>query len=583
MNFDPFSTACGVAVNNSYGTYGTLTRASLSVLTPAQVKALYTSGGKWNEMTALLKTSFEMKMCGVRRMAFADWLLSSTQTGMGNLINVRRMQRGDSLIEPFIMGKQSQPVNIDFWAVTGGWANSAYTEEVTGPLTAADKALTDRAGVAAAAGDRIIRVVSRYGVELDAGYFKRRDSLYILDVYNGAAGHGEWEVIAAREASDGTYCDILIKSRNTYSATAANPAPTGNAIVLVGINNVNDYESYCRNNANYNPTKHVPFWYQTRRRTRRVDQWYKEFFAKVIDDNVYLDQFYNLPMSERNRQDEEAWKRSFVNAFLFGRPISSNQTLTDWESLENITSVTGATIDPGTGAALIAKRANMIGVYEQMKACSCVNDLQNQALNIPELLMKVEEIRRVRQSQGRKVDSIDFHCNHDMRELVEIGFINYTKAKYGDILRVNIEPGKNDWGFEWTSFRVPGRPYNINFVQSETFDDISSAFAAEDSGSGALRARGNFLLCLDVGSGGTIYPAVLGSNRKKYTVGQLENLAKIDSTFACVMENPTFDQELTSETVTAIVECPKASLWIEGIGLTTPTTTATYPYTDLVQ
>jgi hypothetical protein len=167
--------------------------------------------------------------------------------------------------------------------------------------------------------------------------------------------------------------------------------------------------------------------------------------------------------------------------------------------------------------------------------------------------------------------------------LAEIGFINWTKAKYGDILRIDIQPGKNDWGFEWNSIKVPGRPFTINLVQSETFDDISAAFTREDSGDGTLAARGNFMLALDLGAGGTIYPAMLGSNRKTRTVGEIESLAKVDSTFACVMENHTRDIQLTSETVTAIVECPKASLWMEGIGLKTPTLTATYPYTDIVE
>ena len=41
--------------------------------------------------------------------------------------------------------------------------------------------------------------------------------------------------------------------------------------------------------------------------------------------------------------------------------------------------------------------------------------------------------------------------------------------------------------------------------------------------------------------------------------GQVEDLAKVDSTFSCVMENPTIERSLYSETMTTVVECPSDS------------------------
>ena len=101
----PFTTTCGISVSNNYDTVGTLTRASLKVLTPTELAALFKTGSTWHEMTALLKTQFEMKACGIRRYGFYDWLMSSNKPGMGKLINIVRRDRGDSLIEPFIMGR----------------------------------------------------------------------------------------------------------------------------------------------------------------------------------------------------------------------------------------------------------------------------------------------------------------------------------------------------------------------------------------------------------------------------------------------------------------------------------------------
>ena len=65
MSYDNgFATSCDVAIANTYATTGTLTRASLSVLTPTQIKALFSpSANKWAELDALQS---ETKTTGAR-------------------------------------------------------------------------------------------------------------------------------------------------------------------------------------------------------------------------------------------------------------------------------------------------------------------------------------------------------------------------------------------------------------------------------------------------------------------------------------------------------------------------------------
>ena len=75
------------------------------------------------------------------------------------------------------------------------------------------------------------------------------------------------------------------------------------------------------------------------------------------------------------------------------------------------------------------------------------------------------------------------------------------------------------------------------------------------------------------GRGGTIYPGMIASNSKARTLGELEKLAALDPTFACTMEHVTEEINLTSQTTTAVCECPANSLWIEGIFDGVPLTT----------
>ena len=366
---------CTVVASNNYDTHGTITRASIVGLTPSQLATVFGSG--LNEMDDWFKTSFEMKACGIKTNGMYDWIMSS-QRNVGSLLNYEKVDRGSSLLKPFIMGRQDSVINKDYWAITTGWANSGYTELVTGPLTTANKAL-------GAAGDRVVRVVNRYGLDLDAKWFLSRDRGYIFSTSSGQTLIGQWKVLASEASANLDYIDVLITSENTGSATPYGATPTA-GVLLAGGNNVNDFESWCSNRPTINPTKRVPFWFQTMRRARRVDSEYKKVFARLLESNEWFRNFGDLPLAERNRQDEEEFQKRWVNSFFFGKKISSNQTLANWQSLEQIQTVTGSQVDPGTGGKTVAYRAGMVGIFEQLLSCGRVNDLQNNPLNFYEWL-----------------------------------------------------------------------------------------------------------------------------------------------------------------------------------------------------
>lgn len=571
----PFAAQCDIAITNSYDTQGSLTKSAIKGLTPTEVKALFTDGTQWHEMTAMLRTQFEMAACGVRRFGLYDWIMSSNRPGMGKLIQTLKRDKGSSLVQPFIMGRQMSVVNQDYWVITTGYATGSYTPGTTGPLSSI-------AGV-----DRIIRVVAAYGVPLDEKYFLPKHQIYILNLSGGGSAlMGQWSVVEAAVSDDGSYMDIALDSLNSSDTSTVDETPT-TGLVLVGINNVHDVEKYCYNPVNVNPIKFVPFWYQPRRRMRRVDSSYMEVFEKLMQDNQWFAQFQDIPLAERNRQDELNDQKQMVNSWFFGRPYGLAQRLEGspfWTSLPQILSLSGASIDPGTGGQLQAYRANMIGIYPQMQACNRVNDLQGQPLNIRTWAeTQIYNVYRSRTSQGRPARSIDVYCDSITSDQFMVAFIAYAKGKLGDIVRIQVpeasglnampyqvSEGANEWGFQWRSFRLY-RPLGVtvNIITHEFFDDLLNTFT--NLSTGQQSDRGRFLLTLDIGKGGSIYPAVLGSNRKVYETGQIEQLAKIDSSFSCVMENPTIRTTATSEIQTMIVECPLNSDWTENFSSITYT------------
>lgn len=586
-----FSTTCATAFSNNYDTCGTITRASMAMLTPADLDTLFYKGGLFADLNAWFTTQIEMKACGVPTNGLYDWIMSgSDRTKAKSLLNKLNVDSSPSLLFPFILAKQDSVINTDYWAVTGGAANSAYTGDLpataagtftAGPLTAADKAL-------GAAGDRVIRVVSRYGVDLDPKWFQDRTVVHIFSRAAGVAQDGAWKVLASEVATDLSYVDVLVKSQNAGSSTAFAAAPTS-GVLLEGVNNVNDFERWCHNKPNYDGKKRVPFWFQTMRRTRCVNSQYIEFYKRLNQPGVNeaFRQFGDLTLAQRNAQDEMNYQKAFVNAFFFNKPISASQTLAGWESLEAINTFTSSVLDPGTGGSLIGRRANFIGVKEQLYRCNRYKDVGNQPLNLAELLLELYNIRRSRQNQGsgRVVTDIDIYTDTTSRADFMRAYIDYMVSLYGSTFRLTKEiPGGSnpELGFVWDTYRFPTLSgLNVNIVSHDTFDDYRSAMAAEGTESLGIR-----YLILDMGApgprGGTIYWAQIASNRKVHTSGELEKLAGLTTDWACVMENITSEVTLTSDTGTVIVSCPSNSLWIENIAVGKPIVTGeTDPYTDL--
>lgn len=563
-----FAAACSPVISSNYDTCGTVTRATVSHLTASQLTSLFAPGGLYADLDAWFFHSIEMKACGVRRYAMYDWIMAnSDRSEIKKGLTEIKAVKSPSLLQPFIFGRQESVVNRDYFKVTAGQANSAYTAESTGPLTAGDKAL-------GAGTDRVIRVESRHSIPLDANLFRLKSTIHIFNNSGGSTMHGQWKVLAARSDATLSYCDVLITSINGGSTERYDLTPTG-GVILIGVNNVSDYESFCQNRATIDPRKRVPFWVQTWRNGRCIDSEYREVYKRLYDANPAFREFGDLPLAERNRQDEIEAQRQFVNDFMFNKPISGYQTLNLWESLDAIYTVAGAVLDPGLSGKLIGRRANFVGAVEQLRVCDRVFDLQNNAMNLLEFLDLNYDIARARKTQGRKVTDIDWYTDSIWKARFQLGAYAYYKARTLDTLRTTATHGQvTELGMVYDSY-IFHRPagVRINIISDEFFDDIRSEFDAQ-----SMAHVGTYMMCLDMGkpgpNGGTVYYAQIATNRKMYTTAKIEELAKFDSTYRCVMETVSKEQTLMSETGTVVVEAPLCNAIIRGIADTDMVTSA---------
>lgn len=547
---------CSVYVSNTYDTCGTLTRAALTPLGTDAIRALYINAdtGTYNEMTASLRSQVEIQMCGVKRNTMAD-LLASMMIPKRDFVRPEKIDRGPSLIAPFIMARQLSQVNDEDWSISAGWKTAAgapyntgtvYTANTTGPLTS----LTG--------GDRVIRVSPVYGVTPDAQYFLARYKVFILALGSGGTVKmSSYKIVSAAldTAATPTYVDVLITGSTDDTARASfDFAPTSGRVVLMP-NDVHDPESYCRNRINYNNVKFVPFWFQPMRHGRQWCSQTLEVAKALIADNKYFETFINIPEVERTRQDEDRKRREFANAFFFQEKGNSNQTSVLWKNLPQITSLSGASVDPGTGSQLIEYAADLEGVVPQLRTCGQVHDYQNAPLSIATWIdTYLYPLDRAREGNGRnyqkEIDVItDSQTAREIRQafMGTGGYYDSMIAGFRATMDLGMHKnGKTPMGWNFSSYILERPAITLNVIVAPFFDDVINALGA------ASQSAGRFLMAIDWS---TIRPFMVASNERTSVVGNLSDLEKVDLNFACVLTNPTATIKRMSETVGVMVTC----------------------------
>lgn len=544
--------ACNPVVTNSYNSCGTITRTSLKSLTPAQLLDVFQDGeGNYRDMKSLLQSSFELKACGIKTNGLYDFLMSSASP-LGKLVNKKNLPGSESYIEPYIFARQRSIINDDYWAISTGFATGDYTPSTTGPLTSV------------AGGDYVVRVFSRQGIDVGTEFFQNRYKIFIFSRrLNGVAEKGQWKIVSSAVDPDTNMIDILISDENGGSSSNYDTTPQS-GYVVIGANDVADWENYCLNRPALNPNKLVPFFFQTSRTALCVDSFYKEWLERLMKTNDLFQIFGDVPLAERNRQLGERAQKEWMNSFFWGKALE-NQTISTYTSLEQILSV---------GGSVMGYRANAVGVYEQLKACGRVVDLANTTLSIADFLDDIYLVVRARETSGIPNKSVDVYTDSETAAQFKAGMVAYYNAASGGLARYNapieegnIEGSMKMMGFYATSYRVDfPAGVVINIITHPFFDDIRSAASAE-----GIESTGKFLWVLDFGRGGSIYPGIINSARVSTTVDQIDLLRKVNTNYSCVIANPTRDITLDSVTWTAVVECPAANLIYENFDDDTPT------------
>jgi hypothetical protein len=536
---------CLPAIGSSINSCGALTECDIVTATPDDLEDIFTDSGDFRDMTSLLATHFEIKACGAKQNGLYDFLMANAKPMKQRLIKTP-LGFGNSEIAPFIMAHQESVINDKYWSIVDSGTSG---------------------------GNVTFTVKSPGNVALETSWFPPDIRVFAFGKStSGSSVRWAGKVVGA---STTTYAgapalNVTVTAQNagSFLDTDKLGAPDVGFLVL-GVPNIADVERWCENRPALNGRKHVPFWFETSRWTMCVDELYERAFERLRKTNEYFRLFGDIEIAQRNKQYAERFQRDWVNTVFWGKPISANQTLANYRSLDTITTFGSSPLYLPNEGRCVGRRANAIGIYEQMAQCNRVKDLQNQQLNLVELFNDIYDLVRSRRDQGQSADIVEIFTDSYFASLFQRGMIRYYDDQSEGLARFLIDTkkvmmGQNGaLGFKYDTYHlIYPAGVTLRIVTHDFFDDFVT-----QAKNNSVESAGRMMWILNWQG---IYPGVITSNRVVHRTGDINDLAKVDSDYACVMANPTTEVSLNSVTWTVVVECPSDSLVIEGIRAVIP-------------
>lgn len=556
---------------------GTVTVCDVSPPTPSDLEEMYSADGKYRLMRHLLDNDIEMRMCGSVTNSLYD-LFQTLTVDISNRLEIRPIGPGVRAMMPFVMGMRRHPINNVYWQAWNGTSVSGgnFQYDLTSPA----------------------------GIPVDERWFNPGENIYLSCVTSGLVVHSTFVVVSVTVTTatvggvaNTPVCRVIVSPQNSGSflTTAQTTPPTGTngptstealAVITRGTPNVTDYETYCKQAAGLINKNFVPFWLQGTRHTLCNSERYQQWRDMLMTENLAYAKLADLPEIDENRQLSDDFKRRHVEAIFRQPPISANQTLENYNSLEQITATEAAALDLPIGGECVGYRANATGIYEQFAECGRLCDAGGGVLSLDSLFESIYLMMRVRQGASQAgSDVFDIMTDRNTAELFNQAMIDYYDAQAGgDRMRLvkNIDgdnnggPRKSKFGFFFNSYNLLNPNVTINIITHNYFNDWSDRMSAEGQG-----GAGRVLWIIDWSG---IKIGVVAANTVINKTGDLQTLAQVDSAFLCTMRVNSQKVTLTSMQYTVMVECPQGSLIIENFAATKPTVTVTpdieYPCTQ---
>ncbi len=540
-------TKCSPAIGTNLRPCGSITVCDVDVITADNIEDVFADAeGNFRVMDALAGFQIEVKACGAAQVGMFDFLMAnrvnwSKRIAMDNL-------PGLSHIRPFVLARRRWPINNKYWNVSNG--------QVSG-------------------GNWRVDVTSPTGIPFDVRSFIADEYVYINSEGDGGTlSETMWKIVSSTALS-ATSGRLVLSSMNAGSFLDPDKlvSPVTGWLIR-GTNNKDVTESFCNEPPAYITTSKYPAWFGTSRITTCKSEFYDEYRKLLVEGgNTYFAEFQDLPEAEVNRQVGTEFQERMAYDAFYSKPLV-NQTLNSYDSLEEITTASSAYLDVPTSNRCRGRRANVVGILEQLAECDRVADLQGGQLNLPDLWRTLYLILRSRQSNGDTSGMIDLFMDTTTASRFHAAMVLYYNEQNAGLMRVNLPIGgdfkiTNPYQVQKAKFGFSYRQYPlewpqglvINVVTHFFFDDLVTQ--AQAIGNTSL---GRNIWILDFAG---IYPFTVSTDRT-VTRTNPAALQGIDATYACTPKILVEQVTMNSFQWGMHVECPRASIVIENVGEEVP-------------
>lgn len=458
-----------IRVDSSTGC--TLTKAHVKGLTPAEFEAL---GNKETDLARVIASAAEAKTLGVEERGLTTLLTSSVQN-IKPLINKQNVAE-QSIILPYIQRRQRSVINANYFAVEGGAAatgSSPYDPSFTNQ--SGDYVVTVNLG----GSDWVTPLEGLERYFLPGGFV-------IINHWTsgGATVEVQFQILGSANADAGSIAKASVVLRPTgkdipaaasFSTLPAGEqskyAPTAGILQTVA-NNINDYESWCRNQPTDMSVRLLVNWLQTTRESREVNDSYKKTLEQIMNGKVnpYLSSMVYQPLAEQNKI------ASKVSQDQWNRAVWYNQAINDAQKPESYMQLPAVT-DPEDGNCTLEYKANALGIKSLLREGSRIKDNGGNALDLDSLFSDLYYLKRNREQDGDTISVIDVMTDRLTSVKIFEAFNSYYKLRYGweTQRNANINQTIEHNGivlFNYNVYDIPDVGVQLAVFHDPMFDDL---------------------------------------------------------------------------------------------------------------
>jgi hypothetical protein len=365
--------------------------------------------------------------------------------------------------------------------------------------------------------------------------------------------------------ADGNFNSLPSAEKEKYQVT------TG--ILQTIANNINDYESWCRNQPTDLSVRLLVNWLQTTRESREVNDNYKKTLESIMSGKVnpYLSSMVYQPLAEQNKLAAKVSQDQWNRAVWYNQPLSAAQKPETYMQLPAVT-------DPEDTNCTLEYKCNALGIKALLREGNRVKDNAGGALNLDDLFSDLYFLKRNREQDGDTISVIDVMTDRLTSVKIFEAFNSYYKLRYGweTQRNANINQTIEHNGivlFNYNVYDIPDVGVQLAVFHDPMFDDLlnvgsgnkylldgtRSGDAVFDGNDATYYANSQRMLWLVDWSDVKI--GVAGTN----SVTRTQPHPEVDRLYSCRMDSVKRTFNLRSTKWTTMMDRPHRHLIIENV------------------